>query len=209
MVRHWLFARSLLVLAGLALVPSLQAANTDIVKVEEDWELVVREPDVDSNAPQITCVISPSGNLSGAYAAFDVNHRSQPSYSAGGLQLQLWSGDHCTATSTLNTGDKLHSVNETVRWTTRMYVWNNSLRFQVRNGTSDAWGSFGGISSRLVSSQFYDNVNGYTSAVSVAQSGVGFAGNRVTSLKLLKVRRYQADGTVVEDNEVKVVHQGE
>src|SRR5687767_8624998 len=44
--------------------------EASVVKVHEEWELVVANPDADLDAPQITAVISPLGNLDGLYAAF-------------------------------------------------------------------------------------------------------------------------------------------
>jgi len=194
---------------GLLLSPGFAPAEErdfDFVKVEEDWELVVGQPDPGTDAPQVTCYISPNGHLSGTFAAFDVNHRSQPSFSAGGLQLQLWHGDQCVQTRTLNSSAKLSASGEVVKWTTRVSLGNGWLRFQILNGTSSTWGPFGGWTYRVSEESSATTLDNYSSDVSVAQSGVGFAGNRVATLKLLKVRRYKADGSVVVDSTEKLVH---
>ena len=67
---------------------SAQTTTGTVMRVEEDWALVVAEPDIDNNSPQVTCVISPLSMASG-YAAFDINYRTQPNYAAGGLQLHI------------------------------------------------------------------------------------------------------------------------
>src|SRR5687768_13037241 len=38
-----------------------QAPDVPVFSVQEDWELVVGDPDPNCNAPQVTCVISPVG----------------------------------------------------------------------------------------------------------------------------------------------------
>jgi hypothetical protein len=201
-------ALGLLASAGLALGAGPET-DDDVVKVEEDWELVVGQPDPDTDAPQVTCYISPTGDMTGTFAAFDVNHRSQPSFNGGGLQLQLWHGDQCVQTKSLDSSSKLATSGEVVRWTTRVSIGNGWLKFQIRNGTSTAWGTFGGWSYRVSEESSLATLDNYSSTVSVEQSGVGFAGNRVATLKLLRVRSYKADGSVVEDTQEKVVHTAE
>ena len=84
--RHWLAA---LAIATLGIVLSGDSYAADIDRVEEDWELVVTEPDAQLVSPQATCTMSPVGNLGSDYVVFDVNLRNFPSYEAGGVQLQL------------------------------------------------------------------------------------------------------------------------
>ena len=52
-----------------------------------------------------------------------------------------------------------------------------------------------------------NNINNYTPNVSVSQSGVAYAGNRVQSLKLKEIRLTLDDGTTLTDNTVRVAHQ--
>jgi hypothetical protein len=216
-----MFVRSLMLRAGQITFAALglllatscllgqEETDDDVVKVEEDWELVVGQPDPGTDAPQVTCYISPNGNLSGTFAAFDVNHRSQPSFTSGGLQLQLWHGDTCVQTKSLNSTSKLATSGEVVRWTTRASLGKGYLKFQILNGTSSTWGVFGGWTYRVSELSQLTDLDSYASDVSIAQSGVGFAGNRVATLKLLKVRSYKADGSVVEQVLDKVVHAAE
>ena len=53
----WIARRGFyMALAGMALMllPKVTFADVTIVQVEEDWELVVQEPDSDTTAPQVT-----------------------------------------------------------------------------------------------------------------------------------------------------------
>jgi hypothetical protein len=82
------------------------------------------------------------------------------------------------------------------------------LTFEVVGGSSTTWGSFGGqgyLKSRLYTAR--ENLNEYNPEVSVANSRVGYAANRVQSLILRRVRAFAADGQVIEDNTPKIVHQ--
>lgn len=192
------------VIAFLAASP-LQAS--DIIRIEEDWELVVKEPDVDTQAPQVTCVISPTGDIDSHYAALTVNHKTLPSYDAGGIQLQVWHGGDAVASSKYPQDDLLGTAGETITWTHRMSVDNGQLVFEIVSGQSTTWGSFGGQGNLRTSvDTSLGNLNAYDWHVSGANSSVGYAGNRVTGLVLKRVRAYSAEGLVQEDNSAKTVH---
>ena len=195
------------VFAVIALLAAKPLVAADIVRVEEDWELVVKEPDVDTQAPQVTCVISPTGGIESSYAALTVNHKTLPDYDAGGIQLQVWRDGDAVANSKHPQDDLLGTANETITWTQRMSAENGQLVFEVVAGQSTTWGSFGGQGNlRASADTALSNLNGYDWHVSVANSGVGYAGNRVTKLVLKRVRSYSAEGLVQEDNSPKTVH---
>ena len=59
-----------------------------IMRVEEDWEVVLNEPGSDVNAPQFHTVMSPFGDLDSLYAQITWNYRELPDFEAGGLQIQ-------------------------------------------------------------------------------------------------------------------------
>lgn len=179
-----------------------------IDKVEEDWELVLQTPDSGNLAPQVTTTISPFASIEGTYAVIDFNVRTEPTVEPGGLQIQLWHGDTSLEISREHSGELLHHDNETIAWTTQMRVGDGYLRFKVKDGVSESWGSFGGESTLLVSKPTdVENLNSYTPSTSVDNSGVGFAANRVQSLRLLRVRKYAAGTLVAEDTSAKTVYQ--
>jgi len=195
---------------ALVMLPNL-AMGQDVMKVEEDWELVVLEPSPDITAPQITCLISPFGDIDGVFGALELNHGSMPDFSSGGLQLQAWSGesyitvrDYCDTT--------LQNNSEVVTWTTKMWLNNASserLTFKVANGNSTSWGTFGGDGNfKLSLTSAILNLNEYDPAVSVANSGIGFGSQRVERLVLKRVRYYDGWGNLLnEDTTERVVHE--
>jgi hypothetical protein len=178
-----------------------------IVRVEEDWELVVGIPDPDRDAPQITTVISPQGDCSGVYAAVDVNHQSLPEFSPGGLQLQIWRNGSAIAERRFPNASVLSQAGETIRWTQAMELTGGVLTFEVVHGSSTTWGNFGGEGYlRAHVSTSLGSLNGYSPNVSVENSGVSYADNRVTSLTIKRVRYYTSSGQVVTDETERVIH---
>jgi hypothetical protein len=180
--------------------------SAKIIQVEEDWELVVDQPDPASLGPQATCVFSPLGNADVLYAALDLNHRSQPEFASGGLQLQVWFDDEPLATAESNNQNRLHHDNEIVTWTHRIQLDDGQLTFSVVNGDSQSWGDFGNGELSLSFATSLQSLSSYNSQVSASNSGIGFAGNRVISLKLKKVRAFTATGDVIETTPNHVVH---
>ncbi len=207
-LRRWR-VRWLLALIVLGLVASAARGQTaTVVRVEEDWEMVVATPDTATDAPQITCMISPVGAVGGLYAAFELNHRSLPSYQPGGLQLQIWNGETSILQRTAPTSSLLNTPGETVAWTQAMSLSGGNLVFEVLHGRSTTWGYFGGVGylQAVIPSPVTD-LRGYRPEVSVQNSSVGFAGNRVQSLVLKRVRYFTSDGHVWTDDTPRIVHE--
>lgn len=193
--------------ASLGLVPRVAASDAvTIVRVEEDWELVVDSPDPNNTAPQVTCTIAPTGQLDSVYATLEVNHQSQPAFAPGGIQLQLWNGETYLGGHRLSIDNVLTQGGETVRWTQTMTVVDGQLLFGVTNGSSATWGTFGWSDLHVSVHSDLPNLNGYDPNVSVQNSGVGFASNRVQSLVLKAVRLVTATGEVLQDNRLRPVY---
>jgi hypothetical protein len=172
---------------------------TEIVRVEEEWELIVATPDPNSDSPQVTCVISPLGHTQSLHAAFEMNYQSLPEFVPGGLQLQLWNGEEPLASRKFPNGSVMQQQDETVRWKQCLELANGLLTFEITGGTSAAWGAFGGQGYLKASvPTTLENLNGYNPAVSVNNSGVGYAANRVQSLVLRKVRLVTSGGEILE-----------
>jgi len=89
-----------------------------------------------------------------------------------------------------------------------MYIENgNRLVFEIQNGESTTWGPFGFSGMFKVKANWNQvHINDYSPAVSVAASGVPYAGNRVQSLTLKEVRATLSDGRVLTDSTPKVAH---
>lgn len=180
----------------------------DLVRVEEDWQLVVGEPDANSCGPQVACTMSPFSHIDDTYFTLEINHRSVPYWSPGGITLHQWFGEGQVQSMERPDRSVMQSNDETVTWTQVLYVTGGNLVFKIEDGTSSTWGPFGYTGNlKLHANWGSDNINEYTPDVSVSRSGVAFASNRVKSLKILRIRGTLSDGSSATDDTVRVVHQ--
>ena len=174
------------------------AESPKIVQIEEYWELAVGEPDAQLSAPQATMVMSPNEDLNGQYFVFTLNHRSVPSYEPGGMQVQLWNGNDAVDAES-SSASTLNSSGDVIQWVQRLKVEDGSLSFEIVEGSSNSWGSFGGDGSLAFSTPTsLENLNGYRPAISLGESQVGYAGNRVQRLLLKKLVWHTDDGETHE-----------
>jgi len=174
-------------------------AQDDVVRVEEDWELVLGSPDTSVTGPQINSVLAPRGSESDLHMLLNINHQTTPSFVAGGLEMQLWHDSTALVDKRTRVGGVLNTPGEVVTWTQAASVSSNILTFEVINGQSTTWETFGGSSSlRMHLWTNWDHLNSYDPQVSIASSGVNFAENRVQSLTLKRVRLYLRSGAVQE-----------
>jgi hypothetical protein len=177
------------------------AEGGKVVSVEEHWELQLGEPDTDRSSPQTTMVMSPTNNLGGTHFLFTLNHAPVPDYHLGGMQVQVWNGDDVGEEKTGSASGSLANANETVRWTQRLSLHDGLLTFQVVDGQSSTWPTFGGDDDLSVSvTTSLNSLNSYRPAVSLGESQVSYAENRVGSLVLTKLVWVTEDGTVHEQN---------
>jgi hypothetical protein len=176
------------------------AESNKVVLVEEHWELQVSEPDTERSAPQTTMVMSPTGNVDGAHFLFTLNHSTVPDYVPGGMQVQLWQGGELVEEQTASNSAALVHSNETIHWVQRISLQDGALTFQVRDGESETWGAFGGDELSLGVTTSLTALNSYRPSVSLSESQVGYAENRVISLTLTKLVWVTEDGEVHEMN---------
>lgn len=181
-----------------------------VVRVEEDWELVLNEPQDSLNSPQFHTAMSTSGDLNSYYGQIIWNHWEEPRYAPGGLQLQGWDGDVMSRDRGFDLG-LLSATAETVTWTQSLDVDSpfNTLYFGVSSGQSSTWGSFGGSEVRIGKHWEATDLNGYRTNVSVENSCITYGANRVTSMRVLQVRRYTASGVVYVDDAAYVAYESQ
>ncbi len=179
-----------------------------IVAVEEDWELVLATPDPDSAGPQVISTMSPSANVDSLHCTLELNHRTVPEFAPGGLQFEVWYGEQLVTERRAPTQSILSQPGEVICWTQRMELSDGVLHMEIVEGSSTTWGSFGGqgylktdVPTEL------DNLNSYHPTVSVENSGIPYAANRVESLVLKRVRVTTSEGEVLEDSTARPVHQ--
>jgi hypothetical protein len=197
------------VIVALALLSqSAGALGQNIVRIEEDWTLEVGQPDANSVGPQVLVTMSPQDSLEGTYFTLEINHRSTPSWSPGGISIHRWTGEACNASFDRADRAVMESNQEVVTWTQALYFDSGKLIYKVFNGTSSTWGPFGFSNLlKLDVTSGASNLNGYSPEVSVAHSGAAYAGNRIRTLKINRIRATLSDGSVLTDNTQRIVQQ--
>jgi hypothetical protein len=201
-------ARVLSLVAAAFLASANPAYAQNVVRVEEDWSLEIGEPDLNSVGPQILATMSPNSDLAGTYFTLEINHRSAPSWTPGGISIHRWTGETRNASYDRIDRTVMQTNNEVVTWTQSLHHSVGRLYFTVSNGASTTWGPFGYSNMlQLNCSWGQSNINGYTPAISVGQSGAAYAGNRIKVLKIKQIRMTLSDGTVLTDNTERIVQQ--
>jgi len=174
---------------------------TNVVRVQEDWELVVGDADAEREAPQVVCAMAPRPTSDGVYALFELNHQSLPAYQSGGLQLQVWSGEELLGYKDDERSALLGQAGEVITWTQEMSTEHCGLKFRVLGGNSATWGEFAPTGALSVDGgRGADDLNCYSPDYSVSRSGVSFGSKRVVALTLKRVRLYSEQGLIGEDD---------
>lgn len=173
-----------------------------VVRVEEDWCLLVNAPDTYRSSPQVSTQMARAPYAS-RFCNFHVNSCDVPVFQQGGLQLQVWQGTtNQVATSIHN--EIMSSANELVTWTQYLRAGSNSLYFGISAASSTTWGDFSGQEVAVPGHSAY--LDDYTSDYSVNNSGVTYGANRVTCMVLTSVRTYYQNGDVQTDSTPKVIY---
>lgn len=183
-----------------ALIAAPAGAQSQVLMVEEHWELQIGEPDSDTSAPQASMVMSPTADSEDVFFMFTLNHQNSPDYEPGGMQVQLWNGTELVDFSSGYESGTLSNSSEVVSWVQRIELHDGEMTFGVHDGASETWGPFGGSDLSLSTSTTLTGLNAYRPAVSLSESQVGYAENRVVSLVLTKLVWMTDDGAVHEQN---------
>ena len=113
--------------------------------------------------------------------------------------MQCWDGDTLMHTRNYHNGDILSYDNETITWVNKLSIDDGKLTFDVDDGTSTTWGNFGNEGYLIMRTNYeMTRLNEYRPSISLSESGITFAGNRVSSLVLTKLVWRTADGTTNE-----------
>jgi len=171
-----------------------------VISVEEHWELQLGQPDTDRSAPQTTMVMSPNGNVDGSHFLFTLSHADAPDYRPGGMQVQLWDGEDLVDEHQWHSSTAFEHDSETVHWVQKLSLHDDTLTFSVENGESETWGQFGGEELSVSTPTTLNWLNHYRPSVSLSESQVNYAENRVGSLTLTKLVWVTEDGQVHEQN---------
>lgn len=172
------------------------SAQSSAMRIEEDWELAITQPDSQLDAPQVLVTVSPFSAGSTYYFEVDLNHASYPAYDSGGVQIRVMDDGTCLSQKRILSGSRLSVDSDVIRWTNIIERQSNGIAFGIANGDSLSWGTFGDSTSYVTLQGARDF--SYSPATSLAESGITYASNRVKALTLRRVRYVDSAGTVTE-----------
>ena len=183
-----------------------QSGERTLVRVEEDWVALIAEPDSATASPQILNVISPTQSTSGVFGMVQVNHRGDPEFQGGGLQVQGWVGSSLSRSVQANKTAILSHRADNLRYTVTMEQAVNGIKFGLCNGRSRTWGYFANTAISVTVPSNSANLDGYTPEFSTANSNVNLGKHRVDALYITAIRLTYSDGETVTDDTDRVVH---
>jgi hypothetical protein len=195
----------------MAVCTSVQAqTSTDIIRVEEDWVALIRNPDAVSGAPQIVNAMSPDGSMDSSYGLFEINHTSSPEFAKGGFQVQSWHNRTLLSRRNSSKQNVLSNDYDRLEYTTVMELSDGQLKYQMINGKSRTWGIFGQSGDLYASSpSSLTAFSSYNRQDSVDNSSVNVGAHRVEALYQRRVRLYSAEGLVSDSDDIRVIHRYE
>lgn len=197
----------LTIVCEVAAVDGRMGDGADVMRVEEDWEVILNEPGSNVDAPQFHSVLSAYPNLDSYYLQISWNYRDQYDFAPGGMQLSAWWDEFPSGKKSYR-DDKLSTTAETITWTQSMCTNGSVLTFGVDRAESTTWGTFGGSDLELSGCVAVPNLNDYATGTSVMNSWITYGANRVDLLRITEVRRYDHDGNLLSrDTTPKIVYQ--
>jgi hypothetical protein len=185
--------------ATLLASPTCSGEESEIYLIQEDWEMVVSEPDAATVSPQVTFFTSPSVNSDTTYFQLQMNYAADDGFSPGGFHVAAVKNGQMVDEARSGTQSVLASNGDVIRWTSVMAVINNQLLYAVTNGHGNEWGAFGGPDYLVtMTSTGMADLSEYNPQQSIDSVDIGFGANRVQSVILRTVRAYYQDGRVVD-----------
>ena len=146
---------------------------------------MLNEPNGNVDSPQFHTVMTPFDHLGSNYAQVLWNYREMPDFRSGGVQLQSCAGETLMRRKSIEFG-QLSTTAETITWTQGLTTDGAALSFDVDNGVSTTWGTFG-RDMRIDEEANLPDLNGYCTDASVDNACITYGSNRVDLLVITQV----------------------
>lgn len=195
-------AAAFLVLGGTTLADD---DGPKVVRVEEDWELVVGDPDPGLSSPQVVTQMAIEGKKGDWSFQFHVNFRID-SPDGGGIELQASQDSTPQVTLPSKTTVALAGRNEVIKWTQYLERKGTEVKFGITKASSQTWGDFGGAEAEITVKAPSQKLDDYSAAYSQQNSGIVFGAPDVASLVLVQTRKVYADNSVKTDVTPRAVY---
>jgi len=193
-------------LASVLMAQPCAASEPGVWKVEEDWEMVVHEPDAINVSPQVTFAISATGGHEDAdehsahncYFHLQMNYSADEQFSAGGFHVAAVEQDEIVDEERSEKQIVLSSDGDQLQWTSVMAVVDNKLMYAVKNGYGTDWGNFGGPDYLVQAANCpVSDMRDYSYQWSLDNVDVSYGANRVASIELVRIRLFYTNGNFV------------
>ena len=177
-----------------------------ITAVEEDWVVYIRNPDPAVTAPQIVNVISPVADMNSVFGIIELNHASQPSFHAGGGQVQAWNNDQSIDVKWTADDGALWRSYDKLEYTVRMEIKDGKVYFTLKNGRSKTWGKFAttGVTASVAST--IQSLEEYSPAESVKNTSINVGAHRIELMYQRACRKYSGSTEVSADSTARLLH---
>src|SRR5205823_11444659 len=104
--------------------------DRSVVRVEEDWQLILGEPNSRIASPQISSQMAQSPDAA-LFCNVHLNARDIPRYGEGGMQLQVWRNADNVANKTSESLAVMETPNEVVTWTQYLTGSGEKMQFGI------------------------------------------------------------------------------
>src|SRR2546421_197576 len=101
-----------------------------VTKVEENWSVLVNQPDSNRASPQVSTQMARSP-YAARFCNFHINSCDVPTFSIGGWQLQVWKGSTNLTFQNSPNQPVMATNNELVTWTQYIRRNGSSLYFGI------------------------------------------------------------------------------
>ena len=177
-----------------------------VVRAEEDWELILCDPDPKTGSPQVMCQMRPIAGNDNLYAVLCLNYQDSDMFVENGLELQMWDGSSLVDDYGID-NEPLSTEAEVIRWTQALTIQGGQIYFDIISGSSTTFGAFGGKGFRVSAVTGLSDLGRYDPVDSAKNSGITLGANRVFMLRCLRVRYHMSNNTVVtQERELKAYY---
>jgi hypothetical protein len=195
------FVGALVVSTVFAPAPVAAQASKGVTRIEQDWTIVVGNPNSTNGTPQIALQMKPDPAVD-AGCLFLLNYADQPSYTAGGTQLQIWNGSNCLSYQSWGSQSLGKQANEKITFTMFMEVDGTNLTFGYTNLKSWTWGN--NNNQTVTTPSTATSLPNYATSDTTANSLIMVGSAQVSSMTISAVRYYSGKTLVKTDTSTSV-----
>ena len=181
-MKHFLTASVLLFVTFLS-----SPSNSQITRVEVDWDIRTFEPDEVAVAPQISLIMANRANLDSDFAEFRIN----PEYegSIGGIKIDTWRGPQELDESAYVSRPPLNQQNDRLQFTTVAEVDGDSTVYRMKDWTSNQWGNISDSEFQACRTTGNGQIQ-FSINLTMSESEIEYGHNMVNQIFVKEIRYY-------------------